>query len=1281
MPIKKYRNSQTGEEFLVEWDGVHEPTLQQKQAAYEASKKPDWANRPEPPAPYAGLETWRKNQAAMLPTEHSMTDTAVSALSVPFSPFPGTEGVYKSARSTGDSQLQIGLQDQPMMAIQNLLGVDANGRPAANPSEPGIGAALEFAKEMAKAYGHTYAGMGSHILADTLTPVGAALNLLPFMKGLRGERAASSGLAEGVQPTYYTGEGTGVLDASGKGRVPINLAPEADQLRKGVEAERRVRPRSGPYTEGPMPAKTVERVGYEAPTGAFDPTTDMTRTVGGVSDAGTQIPIERYGPAAQGAPPAATPTPARPLGASGYSTVVDAKAARQAELEEAAIADAGDKATKSVAKETADFRKTIETELNKSLGKIPNKAVQAEKQTLKDLEALNKQGRRESIERALEVKRLEDEARKAQAIADAKAGLEPKGPTISRTTKAGDETMVERWGAPEGEDALVAPSGESDVISNMTPEELERYKRLSPSGQRLDTPADASPLNTPKPVDEAAVPGGAPEEMPAWRRALQAQADKGGATPAAVSIEQPGVGTLTTPPGGTTTAEPGALDRMRAMSDEDFLASVRKPAEAQPVVAPPTATPAGGGRTLLPTQEESARQLDELLNALHGQDAPPVGNGALPVEPPAANAPDWVQSELDKLPGYQAAQDLSESLSANAPVFPPGMETNSSTGAVSLRDAAQNPRFSALPSNVRHERYQELGRIDKALRELFKAGEGSGGAGGSEAGIASPQVLAYLAKTLGGGAIGAQAGAASNPEHPVIGGVGGAMIGALGANAIPMLGTGGAPYLRGLERAAYEGMLYGAPQITNAIGNASAILTTPMVRALQGYPEEARQGFRVLANPRQMAKTFTTGWRTGYNEAPFTNLKFGEAARPIGPAGRNLHAVDAGTKAVLNSMGASPEVATRLTYSGDPATKFMAKTAMFQSAFPTRIFSPFARTGLNLLEVGSSLSPMRLLPGEAGASIRNVLPVNPNMSGMQRAIHEGAMAAPGALTFGLGVSGMMPSNPTMQASLGPLAAPAAIGNGIYDYAQYGKDAPGDRIQAVLNSIPTMDISTRLTTDPWKVAGNIAARPIPQILRMFGDHLIPMLDDQNTVHETGSGPAAITNSIGDALPGLRNQLPPRVNQFGEPLQRTPLGGYPQPLYRTDPTASVMADYGVLSREPSASLGGDSPQTELERAAIDTWLQSIPEPRRTAIQTQMAKMPTSLGNSNLSMHDQSNLQTERGHAIKQYMDAAIGGPGWDAVPENARHALLRMFLNRANQQGTDLFKAKRLAEPVQ
>ncbi len=70
-------------------------------------------------------------------------------------------------------------------------------------------------------------------------------------------------------------------------------------------------------------------------------------------------------------------------------------------------------------------------------------------------------------------------------------------------------------------------------------------------------------------------PGGRPSVTPTQ---YDEMVGKGGA-----AIEQPGLGTMTNNAEGSTVSGPGALERMQAMSDEDFLAATSRPAQGDGV--------------------------------------------------------------------------------------------------------------------------------------------------------------------------------------------------------------------------------------------------------------------------------------------------------------------------------------------------------------------------------------------------------------------------------------------------------------------------------------------------------------------------------------------------------------------------------------------------------------------------------------------------------------------------------------------------------------------------
>jgi len=209
-----------------------------------------------------------------------------------------------------------------------------------------------------------------------------------------------------------------------------------------------------------------------------------------------------------------------------------------------------------------------------------------------------------------------------------------------------------------------------------------------------------------------------------------------------------------------------------------------------------------------------------------------------------------------------------------------------------------------------------------------------------ELGFATRELL----RTLGGAAVGGVTGGALEPEHPLVGGGLGAILGALVAN--PSLARGYLPYQ-------YEAMLSGAALPKNIAG-----VTGSIAGAALEHPELAPDIARAAISPKTLEtlrKSFTspageTRWTEGTTASQFR-----------GPFTRMMGAVDTAGNDVLQRAGLPEGYARRLTATSEPRSK--TGGALVSLAREAPMLLPFARTGVNLVERGLERTPgVNLLP-------------------------------------------------------------------------------------------------------------------------------------------------------------------------------------------------------------------------------------------------------------------------------------------------------------------------------
>ncbi len=241
-----------------------------------------------------------------------------------------------------------------------------------------------------------------------------------------------------------------------------------------------------------------------------------------------------------------------------------------------------------------------------------------------------------------------------------------------------------------------------------------------------------------------------------------------------------------------------------------------------------------------------------------------------------------------------------------------------------------------------------------------------------------------LLRTVGLGTAGAAGGAAVADEHPVVGGLLGALAGAALAN--PMSTA------KGIQTARVTGMLSGLAPAKSALGNVGAIGTAAAER---GSLAPAREALRVPTN----VKVARQAWKSQAN--PSGTAGFGKINIP----GRLMGVGDQVTTQALQRAGLSLEDAQRLLLTKpDPLGGGGLQKAV--SSPVGRFAFPFQRTPFNFVSEGIQ-SINEALPGSGTAASRRALLTD-------------------AAVLGGGAAGSVTDDPKILALLAALAGPRGL---------------------------------------------------------------------------------------------------------------------------------------------------------------------------------------------------------------------------------------------------------------
>jgi hypothetical protein len=534
---------------------------------------------------------------------------------------------------------------------------------------------------------------------------------------------------------------------------------------------------------------------------------------------------------------------------------------------------------------------------------------------------------------------------------------------------------------------------------------------------------------------------------------------------------------------------------------------------------------------------------------------------------------------------------------------------------------------------------------------------------GGESGAVNTDVLSTLWKAYPSARalIGGTAGYNSSEEHPYTG----ALLGALGGiAAAPRANAGGINALNYANRGMYESMLAGPAQMSNILGNASTLLTTPFLEGSRGNIQGGLEGFRALAeldNWKQAAR----GLKTGFMEnrpVKYTN------ELPLGPSGRTLNAVDRATKDMLEAGGMAPEMAAHYTLTEDPVTDLGKGLQMIQRVPGVGLLTPFIRTIVKQMELGAAHSPLRHMPNIDGSRpLAETFPVS-NRLGVSKPWmnpFEYTAMLPGTVAAILGYHGIGSPSPNIAAAYGGLSAPYQVGRGFHDAAQYGQDSPSSKMRSFAEQIPIAADLNRLIESPENFPGRIAQRFVPPSLLSIGDptQRDPRADEPIRDPLIGMD-WNVEGYLKERLPWERESLPPRHDFFGQPQQRNWFGGAAEPLYVRDPRAAALAEMGLLRRAQSPNLGN-----------IDLTRGEGAELQRLRGENMMNVMGPFLDNPN-RIPEVPDLLADLPPVERQLLEEQLPA----GVPQSQAD-IYRILQQRGINLGTLMFRMQRLQQQAQ
>lgn len=343
----------------------------------------------------------------------------------------------------------------------------------------------------------------------------------------------------------------------------------------------------------------------------------------------------------------------------------------------------------------------------------------------------------------------------------------------------------------------------------------------------------------------------------------------------------------------------------------------------------------------------------------------------------------------------------------------------------------------AIPPGTAAERHAQYIQRGRAAKEFRRLTEGEGGGISSE-----------LAMRLGLAGAGAVVGPIFEPEHPVVGAVGGAAMGA----ALPTLvKRGSLP-----ERLRYFSML--SRPLTHAkaaLGNTSGLVQEAAVKGMTGDTGAAKNILREMGNVGEHKRVFTDAFKNpeSYGQRFEQDIPLDNTFLSI--PRRILTGLDAATTATAERAGIGRARGQKIGFSNEPETGLGQWALEGQRRFPAiRLLQAFVKTGVNqgerAYEAASGFKHVGKLLRREGLS-------QDEKEHLARAVLMTGVA-------GTGAAGVGSANPLAVAAAGPLALPylaGAVGHEIATDDRKDTTAGALRrfMARVTRDVPFMDVST------------------------------------------------------------------------------------------------------------------------------------------------------------------------------------------------------------------------------
>ncbi len=268
--------------------------------------------------------------------------------------------------------------------------------------------------------------------------------------------------------------------------------------------------------------------------------------------------------------------------------------------------------------------------------------------------------------------------------------------------------------------------------------------------------------------------------------------------------------------------------------------------------------------------------------------------------------------------------------------------------------------------------------------------------------------------------------------------------------------------------------------------------------------------------------------------------------------------------------------------------------------------------------------------------------------------HSVKLPLPAALAQSLGASASPDGDYWVSYALAqPFSIPAAIvANGFEAFDEVSRNASEKTREQAASDIVTQTLArvgksaldqsflsglgsfVEAINDPERAAEGFFGRTAQGFVPMSG----ALRNVARVLDPVVRQPEGILESFQSNLPGLSQNVPPRVTRFGEPV------------VRHDSSALVVPETSPVQR--------DAISDELQRLGVSL---AVPTDRMSGVKRQLTR-------------DESlQVRQTRGRTVRALLSAVMGAPGYERLPDVAREELLQRALEEVKGDVNQLLRA--------